>query len=140
MVTAFGSCHNLVSNSDAKKAKAMNLRASTQKSQSRRRAAILYLAVLSLMLTLENKPIFAQSQPTRTPTLFKVGDPCKARPDNRQGVFKVDACGRWYCGREDVKDIIEVRPNIAAELGCEWQLVEGQHCRCVRYMAPPVRN
>jgi hypothetical protein len=70
-------------------------------------------------------------QPPRSPVIIRVGDRCWTRAEKRQGVVKVDACGRWYCGRADVKDIIEVRPNIAEVLNCTWRL-EGDRCRCRR--------
>jgi hypothetical protein len=72
----------------------------------------------------------------RNPVIVNVGDPCWTRAERRKGVVKVDACGRWYCGRADVKDIIEVRPNIAEVLNCTWRL-EGDRCRCRRDAAGP---
>ena len=94
-------------------------------------SAALCFALVSSMLVLGTRSVLAQSQPAPTQTIIKVGDECTMRPAARQGIVKIDACGRFYCGRTDVKDIIEVRPKIAAELGCEWQLVN-QRCRCVQ--------
>ena len=88
-------------------------------------------ALLGLMFAVVSWPTDAKSEPNRKVTVVKVGDPCKTRTDPRSGVVKVDACGRWYCGREDVKDIIEVRPNIAEALNCTWR-IEGTLCRCRR--------
>ena len=92
----------------------------------------LAVAAASLMFMLMGGAAAAQSP---TPTIVKVGDPCQRRTDTRPGFVKVDACGRWYCGREDIKDIIEVRPNIAEVLNCTWRL-EGEHCKCRRDAAP----
>jgi hypothetical protein len=78
----------------------------------------------------------AQSPPQVAPSGQKLGDACARKSDSAPGVVKRDACGRWYCGRTDVKDIIELRPNLAADLGCVWQL-EGQRCRCVRNFSLP---
>jgi hypothetical protein len=50
---------------------------------------------------------------------------------NQPGVIKRDACQRWYCGRKEFQDIIQSRPNFAAEMGCEWRIVN-QHCLCQR--------
>ena len=60
--------------------------------------------------------------------VFKIGEPCK-QMTGRSGIIKRDACQRWYCSRPDYQDITERRPNLAAEIGCEWQLV-GLHCLC----------
>ena len=90
--------------------------------------------VLSLLLAAVGAPAGAQSGPAPKAAVVKVGDPCKTRTDPRSGVVKVDACGRWYCGRKDVKDIIEVRPDVADVLHCTWRL-EGQQCRCRRNAA-----
>ena len=60
--------------------------------------------------------------------VFKVGEVC-TRLGGGSGIIKRDACQRWYCSRTDYQDIIERRPNFAAEIGCEWQLV-GVHCLC----------
>jgi hypothetical protein len=70
-------------------------------------------------------------QTPQSPVIIRVGDRCWTRAEKQQGVVKVDACGRWYCGRADVKDIVEVRPNIAEVLNCTWRL-EGDRCRCRR--------
>jgi hypothetical protein len=60
---------------------------------------------------------------------YKIGDICTRRTDTRPGVIKRDACSRWYCGRSDQKDIIEIRPNWALETNCLWRL-EGNACKC----------
>ena len=74
----------------------------------------------------------SQTQPAQRQLKFiKAGDACPRKTDKAQGIVKVDACGRWYCGRADVKDIIEVRPKFGEEIGCTWRL-EGQHCKCRR--------
>lgn len=67
--------------------------------------------------------------------LIKAGDPCDRKTDKARGIVKVDACGRWYCGRADVKDIIELRPRYAEEVGCTWRL-EDSRCKCRRGPAP----
>jgi hypothetical protein len=67
--------------------------------------------------------------------LIKAGDACERKTDTSRGIVKVDACGRWYCGRVDVKDIIEVRPRYAEEVGCTWRL-EDSRCKCRRGPAP----
>jgi hypothetical protein len=106
---------------------------------SARGPASLGLAILILLLAFGGAPALAQSQTSQTPAILRVGDPCKSRTDPRPGVIKVDACGRWYCGRAEVKDIIELRPNIAAERGCEWQL-DGNRCRCIRSNLPELQK
>jgi hypothetical protein len=67
--------------------------------------------------------------------IIKAGDACDRKTDTARGIVKVDACGRWYCGRADVKDIIEVRPKYAEEVGCTWRL-EDNRCKCRRSPAP----
>ena len=62
---------------------------------------------------------------------FTLGEPCTMMTKNRPGVIKRDACKRWYCGRPGLRDIVESRPNLAAEMGCEWRLI-GEHCLCQR--------
>ena len=59
---------------------------------------------------------------------FKIGEACK-QMTGKSGIIKRDACQRWYCSRPEYQDITERRPNLAAEIGCEWQLV-GVHCLC----------
>lgn len=95
----------------------------------------LQAVLASALLLLSGDSLLAQSRTIQTPTVVTVGDPCRARADPRPGVIKVDACGRWYCGRPEVKDIVELRPNIAEERGCEWQVV-GERCRCLRIDSP----
>ena len=94
-------------------------------------------ATLCVVLALGAQHAVGQStRPQVAPNGQKVGDACVRKSDAERGVVKRDACGRWYCGRTDVKDIIELRPNLAAELGCEWHL-EGQRCRCGRNYSLP---
>jgi hypothetical protein len=100
--------------------------------------------VLLFLVAWSVHPAAAQSppQPARpaaesvAPNGQKLDDACMRKSDQKPGVVKRDACGRWYCGRIDVKDFAETRPNLAAELGCTWQL-EGQRCRCVRNFSVP---
>lgn len=66
---------------------------------------------------------------------FKIGEPCK-QMSGKRGIIKRDACQRWYCSRTDYQDVTERRPNLAAEMGCEWQLV-GLHCQCRKPGAAP---
>lgn len=66
---------------------------------------------------------------------IKYGENCRRLKDSRYGVFKRDACGRTYCGLVEVKDIIEVRPNFAAEHACSWQL-DGAACKCLKASRP----
>lgn len=73
---------------------------------------------------------------------FTLGEPCTMMTKNQPGVIKRDACQRWYCGRKDFQDIIQLRPNFAAEMGCEWRIVN-QHCLCQRasgQVVPPTPN
>lgn len=60
--------------------------------------------------------------------VFVLGEPCQ-RMSGGDGIIKRDACQRWYCSRLGYQDITERRPNLAAEIGCEWRLV-GVHCLC----------
>lgn len=99
-----------------------------------------YLASAAAMLVVVGFAAFgparSQTQPQqRQLRIIKTGDTCTRRTEKAQGVVKVDACGRWYCGRSDVKDIIEVRPKFAEEFGCTWRL-EGERCKCRRDLAP----
>ena len=70
--------------------------------------------------------------------VYHLGDACIRKSDSKPGVTKRDACGRWYCSLPNVKDIIELRPNLAVEFGCIWQLVENT-CRCVRMSSMPAK-
>lgn len=67
--------------------------------------------------------------------VFKVGQACK-QMTGRSGIIKRDACQRWYCSRPEYQDITERRPNFAADMKCEWQLV-GLHCLCRQAGTPP---
>jgi hypothetical protein len=79
-------------------------------------------------------PTTPSQAPAPNQTPIALGSACTRRTDTKPGIVKRDACGRWYCGRADFKDVIEVRPNIAAELGCKWVLElnppSGAQCRC----------
>ncbi|MCE9648956.1 MAG: hypothetical protein K8R18_04940 [Parvibaculum sp.] len=66
---------------------------------------------------------------------FKPGEACKRQTDDFAGIVKMDACHRVYCGRKDVKDIMEIDPGIGERMHCTWQLVR-DHCKCVRTGAP----
>jgi hypothetical protein len=66
---------------------------------------------------------------------IKYGSSCRRLADSREGIFKRDACNRTYCGLTDVKDIIEIRPNFAAEHACTWQLA-GAECKCLKAGKP----
>ncbi len=95
--------------------------------------AVYRAMAVALVFAASTLPAMAQLAPQSTPprALMKQGDTCSRKTDTRPGVVRQDACGRWYCGRADIKDIIEVRPNIAAEFGCTWTLEAG-HCKCRR--------
>jgi hypothetical protein len=96
-------------------------------------AALLAAAAATLLV-----PALSQTQPRlqqRQLKLIKTGDACARKTDTARGIVKIDACGRWYCGRADVRDIIEVRPRYAEEAGCTWRL-EGSRCKCRRGQAP----
>jgi hypothetical protein len=67
---------------------------------------------------------------------FKPGEACTRRTDDFPGIVKMDACHRVYCGRKDVKDIMEIDPDIGERLHCTWRLV-GDHCKCVRTGSVP---
>jgi len=62
--------------------------------------------------------------------VFRLGAECKRRTDAEPGVYRSDACHRWYCGRADKPDISEVMPNIAAETGCTWRIEASNECVC----------
>lgn len=65
---------------------------------------------------------------------LKAGEGCQI-DDRTQGIVKQDACGRWWCGYTDRKDITEVWPTFEQDLHCTWRL-EGEHCKCRREPAP----
>jgi len=75
------------------------------------------------------------SKEVRLKEPIKYGSSCRRLADSREGIFKRDACNRTYCGLADVKDIIEVRPDFAAEHGCTWQLA-GVECKCLKASKP----
>ena len=62
---------------------------------------------------------------------FTFGEPCTMMTRNQPGIIKRDACQRWYCGRKEYQDIVQLRPNFASEMGCQWRIV-GMHCLCQR--------
>jgi hypothetical protein len=66
---------------------------------------------------------------------IKYGESCRRINDGATGVFKRDGCGRTYCGLVNVKDIVELQPNFAAEHACTWQLA-GPQCRCLKASKP----
>jgi hypothetical protein len=84
-------------------------------------AIFLYGAVLSL----------AAETPRVGPQGAILGESCKRQTDNFEGIVKVDACGRWYCGRIDVNDITVLSPQFAEKMFCTWRLINDK-CKCVR--------
>ena len=102
------------------------------------RQAVLASALLAAVGVVVLGTAFSQTQTRpqqRQLKLIKAGDACERKTDTARGIVKVDACGRWYCGRANVKDIIEVRPRYAEEVGCTWRL-EDSRCKCRRGPAP----
>lgn len=77
------------------------------------------------------RPAASAESDSKPPVGIKTGDKCKRRTDDIPGVVKQDGCGRWYCGRADVKDIVELVPNIEEVAHCKWQL-QGSRCLCVK--------
>lgn len=96
------------------------------------RSAMYVLACL--IVTVFTAPVSAetvkQSRPVG-PEGVVLGDPCKRRTDDAEGVVKIDACGRWYCGRVDTNDITVLNPDFARDMQCEWKIVANR-CKCVR--------
>lgn len=108
----------------------------TDDHRPRLKPIVLALALLAATGGIPMGTAEPQTRPQQRPLkLIKAGDACARKTDSARGVVKVDACGRWYCGRADAKDIIEERPRLAEELHCTWRL-EGEHCRCRRDPAP----
>lgn len=62
---------------------------------------------------------------------LKLGDACQRKTDNIPGKVKRDGCGRWYCGRADIKDIVELIPNVDKVANCTWRL-QGNRCLCAK--------
>lgn len=62
--------------------------------------------------------------------VFRLGAECRRRTDSEPGVYRSDACHRWYCGRVDKQDISEVMPNLAAETDCTWRIEASNLCVC----------
>ncbi len=92
-------------------------------------AALVWLAVTGIHATAS-----AETAPQSRrigPDGVVLGDRCMRRTDRIEGVVKIDACARWYCGRVDVNDITVLNPRFAKAMGCKWQLVEDK-CKCVR--------
>jgi hypothetical protein len=79
---------------------------------------------------LTREPFFGEVFVTKNGKTARRGEACRPPRTDKPGIVKVDACGRWYCGRADVKDLIEVRPHFAAEQKCTWTLKDDV-CRCV---------
>lgn len=110
-------------------------------------ASRMLLAVAALLFISLIECAYAQSSQAPIPVqpniaaeqaqghLFKVGQACK-QMTGKAGIIKRDACQRWYCSRPEYQDITERRPNFAADLGCQWQLV-GLHCLCRPPGTPP---
>ena len=98
----------------------------------RPRHAGLGTALIAIVAVAAFGSALSQTQPRqRQLRMIKAGDTCDRKTDKSPGIVKVDACGRWYCGKTAVKDIIEVRPKFAEEFGCTWRL-EGERCKCRR--------
>lgn len=92
-------------------------------------AALACLAAMGI-----SAPAIAQTAPQSYrvgPEGVVLGEKCMRRTDKIEGVVKIDACGRWYCGRVDVNDITVLNPRFAKTMGCKWQLVADK-CKCVR--------
>jgi hypothetical protein len=86
------------------------------------------LVVVMLALSVSLPPAYGADE---RQTNIKTGDKCERKTDAIPGVVKQDGCGRWYCGRADVKDITELVPNIEEVAHCKWQL-QGSRCLCVK--------
>lgn len=94
------------------------------------------ISVLTIMAALIGYPVstsYAAGGQSTTPakTSIKIGDKCERKTDRIPGAIKRDGCGRWYCGRADLKDIAEIVPNIEKVAHCRWQL-KGTRCLCVK--------
>jgi hypothetical protein len=76
------------------------------------------------------EPFFGDVFVTKDGKTARRGESCRP-PWPGKGIVKVDACGRWYCGLENVKDLIQARPNLTAEEKCTWTLKD-EICRCVK--------
>lgn len=76
------------------------------------------------------EPFFGEVFITKDGKTARRGDACRPPRTDKPGLVKVDACGRWYCGRADMKDLVEVRPNFATEQKCTWALRDNV-CRCI---------
>jgi hypothetical protein len=80
-------------------------------------------------------PVAAQAPAgTAASPAYKQGDACVRKTDANPGVVKRDACGRWYCGRRDIRDVAEFAPNLARDIDCTWKL-EGTRCMCRKPVA-----
>jgi hypothetical protein len=84
--------------------------------------------MLALAVTIFAGPLPAHAGDEQS---FRPGATCKRKTDDFPGVIKMDACHRVYCGRADVKDIMEIDPEIGTRLHCSWKLVS-DHCKCVK--------
>ena len=85
-------------------------------------------AVVMLTLSVFLAPAYGADE---RQAVAKIGDKCERKTDAIPGVIKRDGCGRWYCGRADVKDITELVPNIEEVAHCKWQL-QGSRCLCAK--------
>lgn len=92
------------------------------------------LGFLSIIPGAPGAVVWAQTaqQMTRIgPEGVVLGETCTRRTDRFAGVIKVDACGRWYCGRVDINDITVLNPRFAETMKCSWELVDDK-CKCRR--------
>lgn len=120
----------------------LKAKTSTLDERTRRPSVLRVLLLLAMVFALASPAAWAEeggqskrpSQQERQPSI-KTGDKCERRTDAIPGVVKRDGCGRWYCGRADVKDITEVVPNIEEVAHCKWQL-QGSRCVCAKTGAP----
>jgi hypothetical protein len=81
----------------------------------------------------EPEPGSDEAHPMKAPppVKLKLGDACQRKTDNIAGKVKRDGCGRWYCGRADMKDIVEIVPNVDRVAHCTWR-IQGTRCLCVK--------
>ncbi|WP_143530306.1 hypothetical protein [Rhizobium sp. RU36D] len=77
------------------------------------------------------QPQTRQQSTTVGPKGVVLGRSCTRRTDRFPGVIKVDACGRWYCGRVDINDITVLNPHLAEDMKCNWTLIYDK-CKCLR--------
>lgn len=94
------------------------------------------LVACALLAGVATPPSVSAAEAAASKKEFKPGAACKRKTDDFAGVVKMDACHRVYCGRKDVKDIMEIDSDIGTRLHCTWQLVR-DHCKCIRSGAVP---